>query len=341
MLISVIVPVYNIEKYIARCIESLMNQTYKDLEIILVDDGSTNSAGEICDAYAQKDNRIKVIHRENGGLSAARNTGIDIATGEYISFIDGDDWIEDTMYEEMVQLAKEQLADLVVCRYRCIYKNHETDGSTGQITVYEKPLSMLKQYLKEDEAFLIQHAAWNKLYHRELLGEERFPEGKWYEDVVFSAKILSKVKKGIYLDHALYNYVCEREDSIMNAGMTERIFTDRIPAYLEKEAFLAGLEDKEPVCIHRYYFYKRLLLFYRDVHKKENKALRKYKQDLVNLVRERRHTFADVYQIDIASKTEEIKTKMFAFSPLLFRVFMAVNDAIILPLRLKRMEKKK
>ncbi|MBQ9135756.1 MAG: glycosyltransferase [Lachnospiraceae bacterium] len=341
MLISVIVPVYNIEKYIARCIESLINQTYKDLEIILVDDGSTNSAGEICDEYAKKDARIKVIHRINGGLSTARNTGIAAATGEYIAFVDGDDWVEDTMYEEMAELAKEQQADLVVCRYRCIYKNHQTDGSTGRVTVFEKPLSMLKQYLKEDEAFLIQHAAWNKLYHRNLLGDERFPEGKWYEDVVFSAKILSRIRKGIYLDHALYNYVCEREDSIMNAGMTERIFTDLIPAYLEKETFLEELEDKEPVCIHRYYFYKRLLLFYRDVHKKENRALQKYKKYLVQLVKERRHTFQDVYKTDVAAKTEEIKTKLFVFSPLCFRMFMAINDKFILPRRLKRMEKKK
>ena len=192
-----------------------------------------------------------------------------------------------------------------------------------------------------DEAFLIQHAAWNKLYHRDLLGEDRFPEGKWYEDIVFSAKILSRVKTGIYLDNALYNYVCEREDSIMNAGMTERIFTDRIPAYLEKEAFLAGLESEEPVCIHRYYFYKRLLVFYRDIYKRENKALRRYKKYLIELVRERRNTFAKVYQIDIAAKTEEIKIKLFVFSPFLFRMFMAVNDTLILPHRLKRMEKKK
>ena len=341
MLISVIVPVYNIEKYIARCIESIQNQTYRELEILLVDDGSTDSSGKICDEYAEKDERIQVIHRKNGGLSAARNTGIEVAKGEYIAFVDGDDWIDDTMYEEMAKLAKENTADFVACRYRCIYKDYQIDGSTGKVTVYTQPLSMLIQYLKEDEAFLIQHAAWNKLYHRDLLGEDRFPEGKWYEDIVFSAKILSRVKTGIYLDNALYNYVCEREDSIMNAGMTERIFTDRIPAYLEKEAFLAGLESEEPVCIHRYYFYKRLLVFYRDIYKRENKALRRYKKYLIELVRERRNTFAKVYQIDIAAKTEEIKIKLFVFSPFLFRMFMAVNDTLILPHRLKRMEKKK
>lgn len=341
MLISVIVAVYNIEKYIVRCIESIINQSYRELEIILVDDGSTDASGKICDAYAEKDERIKVIHRENGGLSAARNTGIEQASGQFIAFVDGDDWIDSVMYQEMAEQAEKNGADFVACRYRCIYRDSEKDGSTGKVIVFTEPFSMLIQYLKEDEAFLIQHAAWNKLYRRDLLGDERFPEGRWYEDVVFSAKILSRVQKGVYLDKALYNYVCEREDSIMNAGMTERIFTDRIPAYLEKETFLEGLANPEPVCIHRYYFYKRMLMLYRDIHKKENKPLLKYKKYLVQLMRERRDTFKTVYGIDIAAKTEEIKARMFVFSPLLFRGFMAVNDAVILPLRLKRMGKRK
>lgn len=341
MRITVIIPVYNVEKYLVRCLESVIHQTYKNLEIILVDDGSTDTSGMICDRYAVEDARIKVIHQKNGGLSAARNTGIEAATGDYIAFVDSDDFIEITMYEEMEKLAEEHQAELVACRYYCVYKDHETDDSTGRITVYDEPLSMLKQYLKEEETFLIQHAAWNKLYYKDLLKEERFPVGRWYEDVVFSAKVLSRVQKGVYLDKALYHYVCEREDSIMNAGMTERIFTDRIPAYLEKEAYLAGLSDKEPLAIHRYYFYKRILLFYRDIYKRENKALRKYKKDLVNIVRKRRDTFAEVYKTDIACKTEEIKTKLFACSPFLFRAFMAVNDAVVLPVRLKRMEKRK
>lgn len=341
MLISVIVAVYNIEKYIAKCIESIINQSYRKLEIILVDDGSTDKSGKICDAYSEKDDRIKVIHRRNGGLSAARNTGIEQATGQFVAFVDGDDWIDPTLYESMIKLAERYEADLVACRYRCIYLDSIRDDSTGRVTVYEKPFSMLIQYLKEDEAFLIQHAAWNKLYRRELLEEERFPEGKWYEDIVFSAKILSRIRRGVYLDEALYNYVCEREGSIMNAGLTERVFTDKIPAYLEKETFLEGLADREPVCIHRYYFYKRIRMFYRDIYKRENRALLKYKKYLVQLIRERRGTFKAVYGIDIATKTEAVKTKMFVFSPSLFRVFMAVNDAVILPFRLKRMENRK
>lgn len=341
MMISVIVAVFNIEKYIERCIESIITQSYRNLEIILVDDGSTDNSGKICDAYSKTDDRIRVIHKPNGGLSAARNTGIELATGQFIAFVDGDDWIDTTLCESMIKLAERYEADLVACRYRCIYCNSVKDDSTDRVTVFEEPFSMLIQYLKEDESFLIQHAAWNKLYRRDLLGTERFPVGRWYEDVVFSAKILSRVQTGVYLDKALYNYVCEREDSIMNAGMTERVFTDKIPAYLEKESFLEGLSSWEPVCIHRYYFYKRLLLIYRDIHKKENRALLKYKKYLVKLMRERRSTFGAVYGIDIATRTEAIKARLFVFSPFLFRMFMAVNDAVILPFRLKRMEKRK
>ena len=340
MRISVIVAVYNIEKYIAKCIESIMNQSYQELEIILVDDGSTDESGRICDAYARKDDRIKVIHRENGGLSAARNTGIENATGSYIGFVDGDDWIDEPMYEKMADMVKQYAADLVVCRYRCIYNKYQKDGSTGKITVFEKPLEMLTQCLREEEEFQIQHAAWNKIYKRELLGTKRFPEGKWYEDVVFSAQILSETKVGVYIDSAFYNYVCEREGSIMNAGMTEKFFTDWIPAYIEKENYLESLDNREPLCTHRYFFYKRLLSIYRDLFKKENKRVRKYKKQIESILRDRKNTFEEVYKLEIAAKTEKVKMQIFMIAPLLFRMFMAVNDAVILPLKLKRMEKR-
>ena len=331
MRISVIVAVYNIEKYIARCIESLLNQTYRDLEILLVVDGATDSSGEICEKYAAKDDRIRVIYRENGGLSAARNTGIAQATGDYISFVDGDDWIDQDMYKTMVGLVQKHCADLIACRYKCIYKDSLKDGSTGEVTVYTEPLSMLLQYLKEDEHYLIQHAAWNKLYSRELLGEERFPEGVWYEDVVFSATILSRVKTGVYIDQAFYNYVCEREGSIMNAGITERIFTDWLPAYIKKEEFLLTLSDQEAVSLHRYYFYKRLLIFYLALYRKENRSFRHYRKDIRKILWERKETFHAVFSVSIAKKSDIYKLRIYMLSPTLFRLIMWVNEKWILP----------
>lgn len=340
MLISVIVAVYNIEQYIACCIESIQRQTYKELEIILVDDGSTDESGKICDAYKDKDDRIKVIHRENGGPGAARNMGIEHAHGEYIGFVDGDDWIEASMYEKMIQQAQKESADLVVCRYYRVYRDFCVDESTNRITIYEKPFSMLTQCFKEDEAFLIQSAPWNKLYRRTLLEEERFPEDTVYEDVVFSAKILSKVQKGVYIDTALYHYTCEREGSTTNAGLTERYFAELLPAYIEKETYLQSLPDVEPLCLHRYFWYKRMLNLYRNLYKKENRVFRRHKKDVVRILRERKSTFSEVYGMEIAAKTERVKMQIFMISPALFRIIMAINDALILPYRLKRMEKK-
>ena len=124
-LISVIVPIYNVEKYINRCIDSIIEQTYTNLEIILVDDGSTDNSGSICDEYAKKDNRIKVIHKENGGVSSARNVGLDTAIGQYITFVDSDDYIEKKYCEILLKTLKKQKADCVACGYNRIYKNKE------------------------------------------------------------------------------------------------------------------------------------------------------------------------------------------------------------------------
>lgn len=339
MLISVIVAIYNIEKYLVRCIDSILEQTYRELEILLIDDGSTDASGSICDAYAEKDSRIRAIHRKNGGLSAARNTGIELASGNYITFVDGDDWLEPEMYENLIEAMTTNNAQLAACRYHRVFPDLIRDGSTGKTTVFKEPYSMLLQQLKEDEAYMIQHAAWNKLYHRSLLEELRFPEGKWFEDIVFSAKVLSKVTRGVYVDIASYNYVCAREGSIMNTGLTERHFSDMIPAYIERESFLEGLEDPELVETHRYFFYKRLLHFYRELYKKENRALRYHAKELVNLLRQRKNTFSAVYALEIARRTEKWKVKLFMWSPTTFRWIMAVNDALILPLRLKGLKK--
>ena len=122
-LISIIVPVYNVEQYLSRCVDSLVNQTYHNIEIILVDDGSPDRSGEICDEYAKKDKRVKVIHQSNGGLSDARNTALDIAKGDYLMFVDSDDWIEPTMYEEMLSFMEKEQLDLVECGINLVTNN--------------------------------------------------------------------------------------------------------------------------------------------------------------------------------------------------------------------------
>ena len=126
-LLSIIVPAYNIADYIERGVNSVRSQTYRNLEIIVVDDGSTDDTGAICDRISSEDQRVQVIHKENGGLAEARNAGVEKATGAYIAFVDGDDWIDSNMYEEMLGALKEQHADLAICRYRQVYKTHTND----------------------------------------------------------------------------------------------------------------------------------------------------------------------------------------------------------------------
>ena len=158
-LISIIVPVYNVEAYLDRCMESILKQTYKRLEIILVDDGSTDSSREKCDAYAKQDSRIKVIHKKNSGLSDARNAGLALATGDYIGYVDSDDWIEPDMYQSLYDACAEHDAELAVCRYFREYQDRTEAGGTGKVV----PLSrdeLLKIYISGNDEYVIYNSVW-------------------------------------------------------------------------------------------------------------------------------------------------------------------------------------
>ena len=200
-LLSVIVPIYNVEPWLERCVRSILGQTYGNLEILLVDDGSTDGCPALCDRFGEEDPRVRVIHKKNGGLSDARNAGIDMASGTCLAFVDGDDWIDAGMYEAMMGALAKEGADLCACSYKRIRRDGVLDPSTGKRTVWEGQ-GMLEAFLLELDEYQIQNSAWNKVYKRELLGELRFPKGKLYEDIVFTTKLLSRVRKGVYLDQA-------------------------------------------------------------------------------------------------------------------------------------------
>lgn len=221
--ISVIVPIYNVEKYLARCVDSILAQTYQDLEIILVDDGAKDASGAICDAYAEKDPRIKVIHKKNGGLSSARNAGIDAATGEYLAFVDSDDWIEPEMYGHMLSLMEAYGAKLA-CAGR-----YDVDGATGEKTVGLCPKR--EECISSEELvgriFLWEgcdSSACDKLYRRSLFARFRYPEGKVCEDVPTTYKIVLQAGRAVLCDRPFYNYY-HRPDSISTASaITEKTF---------------------------------------------------------------------------------------------------------------------
>lgn len=204
-LISVIVPIYNVEKYIHECLSSVLNQTYKNLEIILIDDGSQDMSGKICDEYGFKDNRIIVIHKKNGGLSAARNLGLKKSNGKYVVFIDSDDYLSENYVYLLYMSIKNNNSDIAICSYKFIKQNkNETRLSTLINNVSYSNVDILKNLLKGN----IECYAWNKIYKKKLfdLNNITFPENKFYEDITTFVRLIIKSNRISYVDVPLYMY---------------------------------------------------------------------------------------------------------------------------------------
>ncbi len=219
-LISIIVPVYNVEQYLEKCVNSITNQTYKNLEIILVNDGTTDSSGDLCDKLATVDNRIKVFHKENGGLSDARNYGVEKATGEYIGFVDSDDYIDVEMYEKLYEAIKKENADVAECNLKIVYPDRKelfTEKKYYQICTKQE---YLEEYLKIEKVF---GSVWTKLIKSDIAKKIQFPVGKLYEDTYYAYKLIEVANKYVLMDNSFYNYLM-RENSITNSKFNPRIF---------------------------------------------------------------------------------------------------------------------
>lgn len=199
-LISIIVPVYNVEKYLRRCIDSILNQTYHNLDVILIDDGSTDESGKICDEYACKDNRIRVIHKPNGGLSSARNIGIDNAKGDYIGFVDSDDWVEPEMFYILKKNLEEYDADVSDINAKVVKDEFPFKNSKEKITCYEGT-DILRDYFISD-----RYACWRKLYTKSAISDVRFPDGKINEDIIANYLFLKNAKKIVKSSLVMYHY---------------------------------------------------------------------------------------------------------------------------------------
>lgn len=202
-LISVVIPVYNVADYMDQCMKTVCAQTYKNLEIIVVDDGSTDASSELCDKWAIADSRIRLIRQHNQGLSAARNAGIDIATGEWIGFVDSDDWIELDMYENLYSLAVAHDADIVACSH-VREKRHTSKAryTSGEITVIT-PEEALKMLVIDTR---LQNHAWSKLYRRKMFDTVRFPVGAVYEDIAVSHLLMHQANRVVLIDKPYYHY---------------------------------------------------------------------------------------------------------------------------------------
>lgn len=262
--VSVIIPVYNVEAYLPKCIESVQNQTEKDIEIILVDDGSTDSCGAICDRYAKEDERISVLHQENGGLSAARNAGIRVASADYLLFIDSDDYVDSDLVERAFSAALENGADIVAYGYQKVTENGDVSF------VYDLPAdlpSVAFSLAEVPSALLMAPSACNKLFRKSLFENLGFPPRVWYEDLRTVPKLYPQVSKIVCL-HGFYPYkYLARQNSIMTSGNIERTKTDRIAAVDSVLSFYkeAGLYEKYKPQLEWLYFFHGYFLPCREI----------------------------------------------------------------------------
>lgn len=244
--ISVIVPIYNTEQYLRQCVDSILGQSYGELEVILVDDGSTDNCPEICEEYKRKDNRVHVIHKANGGQAGARNCGLDAANGDFISFVDSDDWIALNLYDTLVGALETFDADIACCGTTLVYMNGDSFTPPTESRMYH-PKEALKDLLTTD---MLRCEVTNKIFHRILFDKVRFPEGRIYEDQAVVFQLLGTGKITVHTGQAGYFYRRRPESSMAKCRPVDglRLFhrnLKKVCKYLEEyyPSLLADLRE--------------------------------------------------------------------------------------------------
>lgn len=328
-LISVIVTAYNIEEYLPRCMESLLRQTYPCIEIILVDDGSADRTPEICDRYAGEQEKVQVIHRANGGPSAARNAGVAIARGDFIGYVDGDDWVEPEMYGKMLEACLEKKADIAICTYRQVGRGAQEIHPTGNVLELSRE-EALELYISGHPQYHIYHSVWSKLFRKELLADIRFPEGRKSEDIMYTTRALTKASRCVFLDTPYYNYMMDRETSIMNSKFHERRFRDEIPFWKEQIAYLGehGFAQLTGKASHQ--FYRKMLFYYEDFR---DRGMKESARELAGLLLGEKENIRKIYGEGFVPKGDKARMKLFLKSPECFYRVVKLYEKTVIPLR--------
>jgi glycosyltransferase involved in cell wall biosynthesis len=248
-LISIIVPVYNIAKYLERCVNSIIHQSYKNIEIILVDDGSTDGSGQICDAFKEKDPRVGVIHKINGGLSSARNAGLDIIKGEYVGFVDGDDFIDKYMYETLIKAILDNDADIVQTGFKHTDENGNIKDERIFIeATYDNLDDMFYQRFEEKN---IHGGVWTKLYKSAIFRNIRFFEGYVFEDFAIMPGLFNECKGFVVIGGAFYNY-CSNPKSISKSNVSINTIQSRLETPLYVLKCIENIDEKFIGYAYRY-----------------------------------------------------------------------------------------
>lgn len=314
-LISIVVPIYNIEKEIQRCVDSILAQTYTNLEIILVDDGSTDNSGNVIDNIAKKDNRIIVVHKENGGVTRARMEGVKRAAGEWIGFVDGDDDIEPNMYEKLLNNALKNNVDISHCGYQMVFPNRvDYYYNTGKI-VEQDNITGLKDLL---EGSFVEPGLWNKVYRKklfiDLLNNDVMDLNiKNNEDVLMNYYLFKKARRSIYLDFCPYHYIV-RSTSAANKPLNRNQLYDPINVL---KIILKDTEDEEIYSIT----IKRLLSVYINGASMKNSTRKDFVDEYKKMCKSELKSFEcdDIYSK--SEKAARFKFRLCSFSPILYRWF--------------------
>ncbi|RKQ33493.1 glycosyltransferase family 2 protein [Oceanobacillus halophilus] len=329
--VSVIVPIYKVEKYIYRCLESIISQSYKDIEIILVDDGSPDNCGKIADHYQEIDQRIKVIHKENGGLSDARNFGMKEVTGEFTMFVDSDDWLEKDAIKVMINKIVKYKADVVQSAFYYAYEEQLLFDQ--RYYKQDNPPDIINNQLLMKELVInekVKNFAWGKLYRSEIISGISFKKGVLFEDVFWAHQVMHRVEKFVLVNQPLYYYY-QRDDSIV-ANYTPKNL-DIIKGLIERHKFieryyqnLAELSHKNilKMCLIHY----NLLILNR---KKDKSGI--HRRNVQSYIRDNYTSFKKAISND-----KELKGQLFLFSihPFLLLLFLAVRKGLR---RIKFLEK--
>ncbi len=273
-LVSVIVPIYNVAEYLDKCVETIIGQTYKNIEIILVDDGSTDACPTMCDSYAERDSRIKVIHKRNGGLSDARNAGIEIASGEYFAFIDSDDYVAADFIETLLTVCEENSCKIAQCKSMSVTDDSGKGGNEKYSMELIAGCDMIRRIYEDPTADTI--VIWSKLYRRELFDNIRFPFGKLHEDEFTDYKLFDLCEKVAVLDKTMYFYRVNPDSIVRRSYSLKRMSI--FEALEERREYLAGRGYTELAALTDAAYVKQLILHLQEV--KGNKEWKGIEREL-------------------------------------------------------------
>ena len=310
--ISIIIPVYNVEPYLSRCIDSVLNQSFSNFELILINDGSTDQSGDICDEYAVKDNRVRVVHQPNSGVSVARNYGIRLAKGDFITFIDGDDYVETDLLKVLYELVIENQCDMAMCSYKLIYDDKIIDSGTNQWRMYDNK-EACELFFCDQKPFAPSYT-WGRIIKRNLFENIKFREDVFLmEDTLLNTEIMLKCDNGIIVtEQTLYNYV-QRDGSASNSFNGRRI-----TSFYALEELLKLAKSVSPVYEQRFLkVYAKLNLgILQDIIKY---GFNDYKESYIEISKGLNQKFLKIMKSSSISRKNKIHLLILKFNPYLYK----------------------